>query len=52
VLTMFLKLEFLRSLGYKEGNLSVRYLSVPLITTKLIFSDCLILVERLKLGLG
>jgi hypothetical protein len=48
---MFLKLDVLRSLGYKEGNLLVRYLSVPLITIKLIFSDCLILVERLRLGL-
>jgi len=33
-------------IDYKEGKLLVRYLGVPLITTKLTSPDCLILVDR------
>jgi hypothetical protein len=41
------ELHFLYALGCREGKLSVRYLGVPLITTKLCSHDCLILVDRI-----
>jgi hypothetical protein len=40
------KIWLLDVIDYKEGKLLVRYLSVPLITTKLTSPDCLILVDR------
>jgi len=43
----YTKFQLLDALGYREGKLQVRYLSVPFITTKLSFYDCLIIVERI-----
>jgi len=42
-----LKASLLGLLGFRLGSLPVRYLGVPLITTRLKHSDCLPLVERI-----
>jgi hypothetical protein len=39
------KLQLLSSLSYRERKLPVRYLGIPIITTKLSSYDCLILVD-------
>jgi hypothetical protein len=41
------KMQLLGILGYMEGKLPVRYLGVPLITSKFSSYDCLILVDRI-----
>ncbi|XP_021985164.1 uncharacterized protein LOC110881106 [Helianthus annuus] len=40
--------DILRLMPFQEGSLPVRYLGVPLITTKLIFKDCNPLVDRME----
>jgi hypothetical protein len=42
-----LKASLLDLLGFRLGSLSVRYLGVPLITTRMKHSDCMALVERI-----
>ncbi|XP_021991415.1 uncharacterized protein LOC110888183 [Helianthus annuus] len=42
------KAEILSLLPFREGELPVRYLGVPLISTKLSFRDCRVLVERME----
>jgi hypothetical protein len=42
-----IKLAILQILPFVEGTLSVKYLGVPLVTTRLIFRDCRELVEKL-----
>ncbi|XP_022003085.1 uncharacterized protein LOC110900505 [Helianthus annuus] len=42
------KTNILSFLPFREGTLPVRYLGVPLISTKLSFRDCRILVERME----
>lgn len=41
------KCQLLASLGYKEGTLPVRYLGVPLISSRLKKVDCSILVDKI-----
>jgi hypothetical protein len=41
------KIAILQVLPFEEGVLPVKYLGVPLVTTRLIFRDCKELVERL-----
>ncbi|KAJ0479496.1 putative RNA-directed DNA polymerase [Helianthus annuus] len=41
------KQEILHVLPFREGSLPVRYLGVPLISSKLSYKDCKILVERM-----
>ncbi|MFS7978016.1 putative RNA-directed DNA polymerase [Helianthus anomalus] len=41
------KQEILHIMPFKEGSLPVRYLGVPLISSKLSYKDCKILVERM-----
>ena len=41
------KLQMLSILGYKEGSLPVRYLGVPLVSTRLKKADCNALVEKI-----
>ncbi|KAL7246425.1 hypothetical protein ACSBR2_001512 [Camellia fascicularis] len=41
------KSDILSTMGFIEGHLPVRYLGVPLISTKLKYSDCQILTERI-----
>ncbi|XP_022859016.1 uncharacterized protein LOC111379814 [Olea europaea var. sylvestris] len=45
--SLYLKDQLLDVLGYKEGVLPVRYLGVPLISTKLRALDCKILMDRI-----
>ena len=42
-----IKVAILQILPFVEGNLPVKYLGVPLVTTRLIFRDCKELVEKL-----
>ncbi|XP_021985901.1 uncharacterized protein LOC110882124 [Helianthus annuus] len=42
------KQQILSLMPFQEGNLPVRYLGVPLISTKLIFKDCKILIDRME----
>ncbi|XP_022024382.1 uncharacterized protein LOC110924695 [Helianthus annuus] len=42
------KCEILHIMPFREGNLPVRYLGVPLNTTKLMFKDCKPLVDRME----
>ncbi|PWA91350.1 reverse transcriptase domain, Reverse transcriptase zinc-binding domain protein [Artemisia annua] len=42
------KIAILQVLPFEEGSLSVKYLGVPLVTTRLIYRDCKELVERLS----
>jgi len=42
-----LKASIFDLLGFKLGSLPIRYLGVPLITTRLKHSDCMALVERI-----
>lgn len=42
-----IKNSILQTLGFNEGNLPVKYLGVPLITTKLRYTDCQILIDRI-----
>ncbi|KAJ0615172.1 putative RNA-directed DNA polymerase [Helianthus annuus] len=42
------KQEILSLMSFQEGNLPVRYLGVPLISTKLIFKDCKILIDGME----
>ncbi|XP_021971338.1 uncharacterized protein LOC110866498 [Helianthus annuus] len=42
------KSNILSLLPFREGSLPVRYLGVPLISTRLSFRDCRILVERME----
>ena len=46
-ISMACKLRLLSILGFQEGVLPMRYLGVPLISTKLRASDCTALVERI-----
>jgi len=41
------KNQLIASLGYKEGALPLRYLGVPLISSRLKKADCSILVEKI-----
>ncbi|GJZ85824.1 putative reverse transcriptase domain-containing protein [Tanacetum coccineum] len=40
------KLSILNVLPFKEGRLPVKYLGVPLVTSRLIFRECMELIER------
>lgn len=42
-----LKLSFLELMGISEGHLPVKYLGVPLISSRLTSTDCLVLKERI-----
>ena len=42
------KIAILQVIPFVEGTLPVKYLGVPLVTTRLIFRDCKELVERLS----
>ncbi|GJS24837.1 hypothetical protein Tco_0453469 [Tanacetum coccineum] len=44
--------EFKQVLGLVPSALPVRYLGVPLISTRLIYQDCKILVEKLKISVN
>ncbi|XP_071694872.1 uncharacterized protein [Rutidosis leptorrhynchoides] len=46
--TNHLKAAILDILPFDEGNLPVRYLGVPLVSSRLLYQDCKILVERVK----
>lgn len=41
------KTSILDTLGFKEGILPMKYLDVPLISTKLKYSDCQILIDKI-----
>ncbi|XP_071704641.1 uncharacterized protein [Rutidosis leptorrhynchoides] len=43
-----LKVQILQILPFDEGTLPVRYLGVPLVSSRLLYRDCKILVERDK----
>ncbi|GJV62250.1 putative RNA-directed DNA polymerase, eukaryota, reverse transcriptase zinc-binding domain protein [Tanacetum coccineum] len=43
-----IKASILNSMPFAEGVLPVRYLGVPLISSRLLFRDCKILVEKLE----
>ncbi|XP_071704187.1 uncharacterized protein [Rutidosis leptorrhynchoides] len=43
-----IKCEILDLLPFEEGCLPVRYLGVPLVSTRLLYQDCKVLVERVK----
>ncbi|GJU27028.1 hypothetical protein Tco_1165649 [Tanacetum coccineum] len=43
-----LKATILNSMLFAEGSLPVRYLGVPLISSRLLYRDCKILVEKLE----
>ncbi|GKB59480.1 sodium/hydrogen exchanger 6 [Tanacetum coccineum] len=43
-----IKASILNSMPFAEGVLPVRYLGVPLISSRLLFHDCKILVEKLE----
>ncbi|GJU84513.1 hypothetical protein Tco_1292059 [Tanacetum coccineum] len=43
-----LKTTILNSMPFAEGSLPVRYLGVPLISSRLLYRDCKILVEKLE----
>nr|XP_043613101.1 uncharacterized protein LOC122585066 [Erigeron canadensis] len=42
------KQAILQILPFEEGKLHVRYLGVPLISTRLVYRDCKVLVERME----
>ncbi|KAJ0453055.1 putative RNA-directed DNA polymerase [Helianthus annuus] len=42
------KMQILGLMPFQEGSLPVRYLGVPLISTRLAYRDCKILIERVK----
>ncbi|KAJ9553884.1 LOW QUALITY PROTEIN: hypothetical protein OSB04_017929 [Centaurea solstitialis] len=46
--TCFLGNEILEILPFKLGSLPVRYLDVPLISTKLFHKDCLVLIDKVR----
>lgn len=46
------KKSILEILSFKEGNLPIKYLGVPLISTRLIHRDCQGLTEKVKNRLG
>lgn len=41
------KSDILHTLGFKEGSLPVRYLGVPLLSTKLKYCDCKPMIDRI-----
>ncbi|GJZ83328.1 hypothetical protein Tco_0648501 [Tanacetum coccineum] len=43
-----IKASILNSMPFAEGVLPIRYLGVPLISSRLLFRDCKILVEKLE----
>ncbi|GJY03440.1 putative reverse transcriptase domain, reverse transcriptase zinc-binding domain protein [Tanacetum coccineum] len=43
-----LKTTIINSMPFAEGSLPVRYLGVPLISSRLLYRDCKILVEKLE----
>lgn len=43
-----LKATILQSMPFAEGSLPVRYLGVPLISSRLLYRDCKVLVEKLE----
>ena len=43
-----LKASILQSMPFAEGSLPVRYLGVPLISSRLLYRDCKVLVEKLE----
>jgi len=47
-----LKISLLDKLQMKEGHFPIRYLGVPLISTKLSTSDCKVLVDRISGRIG
>ncbi|XP_022030699.1 uncharacterized protein LOC110931622 [Helianthus annuus] len=44
----FVKTAILNIMPFIEGSLPVRYLGVPLISSKLLYKDCQVLVEKLE----
>ncbi|GJV69848.1 hypothetical protein Tco_1485357 [Tanacetum coccineum] len=42
------KLAILQILPFEEGRLSVKYLGVPLVSSRLVFRDCKELIDRLR----
>ncbi|XP_071726825.1 uncharacterized protein [Rutidosis leptorrhynchoides] len=47
-----MKNSILAILPFEEGRLPVRYLGVPLVSSRLVYRDCKILVERVKNKVG
>jgi hypothetical protein len=47
-----MKTILLDDLQMEEGKLSVLYLGVPLVSSKLSAMDCRVLIEKIKAGLG
>ncbi|GJR25720.1 zinc knuckle CX2CX4HX4C containing protein [Tanacetum coccineum] len=47
-----LKASILSSMSFSKGTLLVKYLGVPLISSRLLYRDCKVLVEKLESGLG
>ncbi|GKF32481.1 putative reverse transcriptase domain, reverse transcriptase zinc-binding domain protein [Tanacetum coccineum] len=43
-----LKANILSSMSFTEGTLPVRYLGVPLISSRLLYHDCKVLIEKLE----
>ncbi|GJT03162.1 putative RNA-directed DNA polymerase, eukaryota, reverse transcriptase zinc-binding domain protein [Tanacetum coccineum] len=44
----YIKLDILNVLPFEEGKLPVKYLGVPLVSSRLIYRDCKELVEKVK----
>ncbi|GKA00232.1 hypothetical protein Tco_0672782, partial [Tanacetum coccineum] len=44
----YVKIGILNILPFEEGNLSVKYLGVPLVPSRLVYHDCSELMERIK----
>ncbi|GKF71504.1 hypothetical protein Tco_0207618, partial [Tanacetum coccineum] len=42
------KLSILHILPFKEGQLPVKYLGVPLVSSRLVFRDCKELIDRIR----
>nr|GFB91601.1 hypothetical protein [Tanacetum cinerariifolium] len=46
------KTSILQLISFKEGTLHMKYLGVPLISSRLLYKDCKILVERVQKRIG
>ncbi|GKF66578.1 hypothetical protein Tco_0193095 [Tanacetum coccineum] len=44
----FTKIDILQTLPFEEGRLPVKYLGVPLVSSRLIFRDCKGLLEKVQ----
>lgn len=43
-----MKTSIISSLGFLEGTLPVKYLGLPLISTKMTYQDCAPLIKKVK----